>query len=438
MPEYSAKARRGSTRWLAFMQQQTADSPASSPCLRQQVTGLILAGGRGQRLGGQDKGLVSLNGQPLVSHAISVLRGQVSEVVISANRNLADYASLHSTVVSDAQPGFPGPLAGLLAGLEAATTPWLIVIPCDAPLLPRSLLPRLAAAIGEADVAVVHDGEHLHPVTALMRTGLAADLADYLASGGHKVRDWYQRQHCVTVDFSDCPEAFANLNTESDRYRIAARLDSAAHSQMPRTQGAKHSMNQAIVRPPLPDTLDAQGMPPLLGIAAWSGTGKTTLLEQLLPLLQARGLKVAVIKHAHHDFEIDTPGKDSHRLREAGAVPMLIASSARIAMMIETPDREEADLSELVAMVQPHQPDLILVEGFKSWPLPKLELHRPSLGKPLSAGSDSWVVAVASDASLALPADVEQLDLNDLDALSDWVAAWPARWRQQVPSEVMS
>lgn len=418
------------------MQQQSTDNPASAPCLPQQVTGLILAGGRGQRLGGQDKGLVHLKGQPLVSYAMSVLSGQVSEVLISANRNIADYESLHTRVVSDAEPDFPGPLAGLLAGLNTATTPWLAVIPCDAPLLSSSLLPRLVAAIGDADVAVAHDGEHLHSVTALMRTRLADDLADYLASGGHKVRDWYQRLHFVTVDFSDCPEDFANLNTASDRYRIEARLDSAGRFLKPGTQGVEHRMSRAVIRPPLPEVWSEQDTPPLLGIAAWSGTGKTTLLEKMLPGLRARGLKVAVIKHAHHDFEIDTPGKDSHRLREAGAVPMLIASSARVAMMIETPDREEADLSELVAMVQPHQPDLVLVEGFKSWPLPKLELYRPSLGKSLSAVNDNWVVAVASDTRMELPAGVEQLDLNNIEALSEWVAAWPGRWHQQLPSEV--
>lgn len=408
------------------MQQRSDDSSAAIPCASQAVTGLVLAGGRGQRLGGQDKGLVNLNGRPLVSYAMAVLSGQVSEVLVSANRNLADYEALGVRVVRDAEPDYPGPLAGLLAGLDATTTPWLAVVPCDAPLLPRSLLPRLASAIGDADVAVAHDGEHLHPVTALMRTGLAGDLARYLASGGHKVRDWYQRQRCVTVDFSDCPEAFANLNTEPDRCRIEAHLNVTRCLEEPMTAGARHTMNQ--VAHTLPDTLDWPDMPPLLGIAAWSGTGKTTLLEKLLPKLRAQGLKVAVIKHAHHDFDIDTPGKDSHRLREAGAVPMLIASSTRIAMMIETPDREEADLSALVAMVRPHQPDLILVEGFKSWPLPKLELHRPALGKPLAAGSDSWVVAVASDAALELPAEVEQLDLNDIDALAEWVAAWPARW----------
>lgn len=193
-------------------------------------------------------------------------------------------------------------------------------------------------------------------------------------------------------------------------------------------------MSQTTLHSALSDTLNRSDRtswpesPPLLGIAAWSGTGKTTLLEQLLPRLRAHGLKVAVIKHAHHDFEIDTPGKDSYRLREAGAVPMLIASSARIAMMIDTPGREEADLPELVEMVWVHQPDLVLVEGFKTWPLPKLELHRPALGKPLNAHKDCWVVGVASDAKLELPEGVDYLDLNDLDALSEWVAAWPARW----------
>ncbi|MDC8803791.1 molybdopterin-guanine dinucleotide biosynthesis protein B [Halomonas pacifica] len=167
---------------------------------------------------------------------------------------------------------------------------------------------------------------------------------------------------------------------------------------------------------------------PLLGIAAWSGTGKTTLLEALLPRLAERGLQVAVIKHAHHEFEVDRPGKDSHRLRQAGAAPMLVASRRRVALMYETPGQEEPELPELIDLLRPRRPDLVLVEGFKAWPLPKLELHRPELGKPLLAPQDPWVRAVASPAPLALPAAVEGLDLNDHQALADWVAAWPARW----------
>ncbi|MCG6659047.1 molybdopterin-guanine dinucleotide biosynthesis protein B [Halomonas campisalis] len=177
---------------------------------------------------------------------------------------------------------------------------------------------------------------------------------------------------------------------------------------------------------------------PLLGIAAWSGTGKTTLLERLLPELSLRGLRTAVIKHAHHGFDVDQPGKDSHRLRQAGASPMLVASRRRLALMMETPEQEEADLAQLIEMMRPLRPDLVLVEGFKAWPLPKLELYREALGKPLRVAEDPWVKAVASAEPLALPEGVEALDLNDLAAIADWVAAWPARWsRECSPREVL-
>lgn len=194
----------------------------------QELTGLVLAGGRGRRLGGRDKGLVTLHDAPLASYAMALLTDHVAEVLISANRNLDAYRALGARVVRDADSGYPGPLAGLLAGLEAAATPWLVVVPCDAPLLPPSLVARLASGIAAADIAVAHDGQRLHPVVALLRTDLAADLARYLASGEHRVRDWYRRQRWVAVDFSDCPEAFANLNTEQERRRIAAHLTEAS------------------------------------------------------------------------------------------------------------------------------------------------------------------------------------------------------------------
>ncbi|MCK0746488.1 molybdopterin-guanine dinucleotide biosynthesis protein B [Chromohalobacter nigrandesensis] len=167
---------------------------------------------------------------------------------------------------------------------------------------------------------------------------------------------------------------------------------------------------------------------PLLGIAAWSGTGKTTLLEALLPRLAEAGMQVAVIKHAHHAFDIDRPGKDSYRLRQAGATPMLVASGKRFALMMETPEREEADLAALIPHVLPLAPDLILVEGFKAWPLPKLELHRQAVEKPLMATDDPWIRAVATPDDIALPNGVERLPMDDHDALIDWLQAWPQRW----------
>lgn len=173
--------------------------------------------------------------------------------------------------------------------------------------------------------------------------------------------------------------------------------------------------------------LDNESLP-LLGIAAWSGTGKTTLLEALLPRLKNAGLQVAVIKHAHHHFDVDRPGKDSYRIREAGAVPVVIASRARFAVMMETPNQADADLAMLIDQVRPLQPDLVLVEGFKAWPLPKLELHRPALGQSLLALDDPWIHAVACDQTVKLPARVIPLDLNDHDGLANFISAWPNGW----------
>lgn len=176
---------------------------------------------------------------------------------------------------------------------------------------------------------------------------------------------------------------------------------------------------------------------PLLGIAAWSGTGKTTLLEALLPRLTAHGLRVAVIKHAHHAFDVDQPGKDSYRLRQAGATPVLVASSARWAMMMETPEQQEADLAQLIEVVRVQRPDLVLVEGFKNWPLPKLELYRDIVGKSLRVAEDPWIKAVASQPAVTVPEGVDWLDLDDLEAITRWIAAWPQRWRhEQEPRSV--
>lgn len=188
----------------------------------------------------------------------------------------------------------------------------------------------------------------------------------------------------------------------------------------------------------VPESLSFDDDLPLLGIAAWSGTGKTTLLERLLPRLTERGLRTAVIKHAHHAFDVDQPGKDSYRLRQAGASPMLIASRARLALMMETPDQPEADLAQLIEMIRPQHPDLVLVEGFKAWPLPKLALHREAVGKPLRVAEDPWIKALASTEPLALPPGVDALDLDDLEAIADWVAAWPARWpHEQAPRQAV-
>ncbi|WJW74760.1 molybdopterin-guanine dinucleotide biosynthesis protein MobB [Thiohalobacter sp. IOR34] len=159
--------------------------------------------------------------------------------------------------------------------------------------------------------------------------------------------------------------------------------------------------------------------PPVLGFAAFSGTGKTTLLTRLLPQLCERGLRIGMIKHSHHDFDIDIPGKDSYRLRKAGASQMLVASSRRWALITETPGREEASLAEMIGRLDRSTLDLILVEGFRHERFPKIELHRAATGRPLLHPDDDSIIAVASDVALATA--LPQLDLDDVAAIADFV-----------------
>lgn len=213
-----------------------APLPASS------ITGLVLAGGRGQRMGGADKGLQMLHGQPLAAHVLARLAPQVGTLMISANRNRDTYAELgapwQARVIADTLADFPGPLAGLLAGLRAvsqnavdteATTEWLLSAPCDSPWLPADLAVRLAAAARAQGVPIATAtttdaaGEvSLHPVFALVHVSLADDLAAFLEAGERKVRAWYARHRAAEVAFAD-ERAFYNINS----FQELADLDRA-------------------------------------------------------------------------------------------------------------------------------------------------------------------------------------------------------------------
>jgi molybdopterin-guanine dinucleotide biosynthesis protein B len=155
----------------------------------------------------------------------------------------------------------------------------------------------------------------------------------------------------------------------------------------------------------------------IFGLAGWSGSGKTTLLAALIPELVGRGVTVSTIKHAHHEFDIDQPGKDSWRHRQAGASEVMVASSRRFALMHELRDAPEPSLDELVARMAPV--DLLLVEGFKHDPHPKLEVHRPSVGKPFLYPDDPHIVAIASDETLMVPLPL--LPLGEVAAIADFI-----------------
>ncbi|EIJ6617052.1 bifunctional molybdopterin-guanine dinucleotide biosynthesis adaptor protein MobB/molybdopterin molybdotransferase MoeA [Vibrio parahaemolyticus] len=158
---------------------------------------------------------------------------------------------------------------------------------------------------------------------------------------------------------------------------------------------------------------------PILGFAAYSGTGKTTLLEALLPKLTEAGLRIGMLKHAHHNFDVDKPGKDSYRLRKAGASQMLIASRNRFALMTETPEAE-AEFDYLLTRFDEDKLDVVLVEGCKNIAFPKIELHREEVGKPWLYPHDDNIIAIASD-SAELDSELPQMNINDLDAIAQFV-----------------
>ena len=182
------------------------------------ITGVILAGGRGSRLGGADKGLVPLRGRPLIEHVISILRPQVGRLVISANRNRETYAAYGVPVIADAIGDYHGPLAGILSALRAADTPFVLSAPCDTPAPPSDLAERLIAALARerSQIAVATCGARMQPVFALVHRALAQPLQDYLVGGGREAGEWMRRQNAALADFSDVADAFVNINTPQE------------------------------------------------------------------------------------------------------------------------------------------------------------------------------------------------------------------------------
>ena len=191
------------------------------------VSGLILAGGQGQRLGGRDKGLVSIKAQPMVAAVISRFAPQVNnQLAISANRNLATYQQFGYPVLHDRSAHFDGPLAGIQTGLHWCPSDYLAVVPCDSPLLPHDLVSKLSSALGHGDnnVAMATVAGKRQPVFALLKVSLAASLDKFLASGERKIGKWYDAENLVCVEFEQ-NIAFSNINTEDDLAEIEALVE---------------------------------------------------------------------------------------------------------------------------------------------------------------------------------------------------------------------
>lgn len=201
--------------------------------IREQVTGVIVAGGKATRMGGVDKGLVSIGDRPMIAYAIDALRPQVADVLINANRNHDKYREFGCSVIADGDDDFRGPLAGVASGMLAAPTSYIAFAPCDSPLLCGDLVQRLYSALSTTGsrIAVAHDGDRLQPVFALLDRGLLDDLTRYLDDGGRKIDQWYGTHGYATADFSDVTDSFLNINEPADKRALEDKLAQRAQAR---------------------------------------------------------------------------------------------------------------------------------------------------------------------------------------------------------------
>lgn len=187
------------------------------------ITAVILAGGKGRRLGGQDKGLVSYKDKTLIEHVLERIEPQVNSILINANRNQEIYSRYGYPVINDELSDFQGPLAGFATAMKTANTAYIITLPCDGPMLPDDLVLRMINTIEDnprslsESIAVAHDGERMQPVYALLPVALIDSLEKFLRNGDRKIDLWYTKHHTVLADFSDKPDSFFNINTEKQR-----------------------------------------------------------------------------------------------------------------------------------------------------------------------------------------------------------------------------
>lgn len=192
------------------------------------IDAVILAGGMARRMGGDDKGLVELNGQAMIKHAIDRIKPQVKEILINANRNQTRYAEFGFKVISDEHSGFLGPLAGMITAMGQTNADYLLTAPCDCPLLPTDLVARLVEALEQqdAELAVASDGEREQPVVMLLKPQLRASMLAFLEAGERKIDFWYAKHKYTVVSFDDQPNAFVNINTLEQKQQLALEIAS--------------------------------------------------------------------------------------------------------------------------------------------------------------------------------------------------------------------
>jgi len=362
--------------------------------IMRRILGVILAGGLSRRMGGGDKALLPLGGGSMLLRVAARLMPQVDAMILNANGPADRFAGLGLPVVPDSIADFPGPLAGILAAMEWTARKYpdvshVLSVAADTPFLPLDLAARLAAGAPEGGIAIACSPSGLQPVFGLWPVALRDDLSAFLGTGkGAAVRDFVARHPHAEVPFPVQPggsDPFFNVNTPGE-------LEQA----------------RAMLRPP-----------PVFGITGWKNSGKTTLVTRVIAELVRRGYRVSSVKHAHHAFDIDQPGRDSFRHREAGASEVMIVSGHRWALMHEARGEPEPDLAQMLPRLSPC--DIVIVEGYKREAHPKLEVRRREGRKaePL-APCDPSIVAIASDHETET-AGLPLFDLDDAPGVAGFI-----------------
>jgi molybdopterin-guanine dinucleotide biosynthesis protein MobB/molybdenum cofactor guanylyltransferase len=359
------------------------------------IPGMVLAGGQSTRMG-EDKTLKRLGGKPLALLTAQKLSRQTSAVFINSRNAAFDGCGYDR--IPDALDGLHGPLSGILAGLRhvAATLPdvtHLAVLPADSPFFPADLVARLAAAVtSPREIAMAAYAGDPEPAFALWPVAIAQTLETWLANTPRRaIRAFAETQSVRLVDFvSEPSHSFFNINTREDFER--ARL-----------------------------LIGLEKGPKILGIAGWKNSGKTGLTVRLVSELIDRGYKVSTIKHAHHDFDIDKVGADSFRHRQAGAHEVTIVSGTRYAIMHELRGAAEPSFEEVLSRLAPC--DIVIIEGYKREPVPKIEARRLDAKNqtPLSP-EDPHIVAIAADHKVE-DSKLPVFDLDDTKAIADFAEA---------------
>jgi molybdenum cofactor guanylyltransferase/molybdopterin-guanine dinucleotide biosynthesis protein MobB len=346
-----------------------------------------------------DKSLADLAGTPLLGHVVQRLAPQAVRLILNANGDPARFASFNMPVIADSIPDFAGPLAGLLAGLQwarahAPTATHLVSVSTDVPFLPPDLVAKLQAALtgNRAPIAIARSRSGLHPVIGLWSIALAEDLAASLDAGTRKVQDWTARHNAIPVDFPDslikgrAVDPFFNTNTPQDLAEARARL----------------------------------AAPPVIGIAGWKNSSKTTLAVRLIEDFTRRGLKVATIKRSHHDIAAETETSDTARHRRAGAAEVILVCPHRWGPLHALHEESEPELETILARLTGY--DLVIIEGWKSAPIAKIEVRRAAQAdpRPLAPG-DPNIIAIASDHGDD-ESRLHHFALDDTSAIADFVA----------------